>query len=364
MAKHLNPRYFLVMWLLTAFLGQLSTSNAQSTYQPYSYQFYQKLNNVLYHTDNRLHTALKPMVIDSTLQSRYDSLMGIGVRERQSWWGRKLYNEHLIDIRNDEYTFYADFLPDFQIGRDFAGGGRTTWLNTRGAQAGVTVGDNFSLYVNFFENQGVFPDYLDKYIFTQAIMPGQGHGKTTYDSPQRKDWMYGSAVMSYTVNNYLSGTLAYDKILIGDGYRSVWLSDISSNYTAPKLTGRLGNVRYMSMWTYMLEPMHPRSSTTDPITGLPTRSGDNWKWGAFQYLDWNVSNRFSVGFFQSVVWGARNAAGRRGFDFNYFNPIIFLRPIELTNTSSPDKMHLGLNSKYKVLNNLTVYGQFLLGEFT
>src|SRR5690606_30976799 len=31
---------------------------------------------------------------------------------------------------------------------------------------------------------------------------------------------------------------------------------------------------------------------------------------------------------------------------------------------SPDKMHLGLNAKYKVLNNVAVYGQFLLGEFT
>ncbi|SEK63483.1 hypothetical protein SAMN05421740_102289 [Parapedobacter koreensis] len=337
--------------------------NAQSTYQPYSYQFYQKLNNVLYSTDTRLHTALKPFIIDSALQPRYDSLMQLGVTERASWGGRKLYNEHLIDIKKDDHTFYADFLPDFQIGRDFAGGGRTTWLNTRGAQAGLTIQDKFSLYVNFFENQAVFPKYLNDYIFENAITPGQGNGKTSYSNPKMSDWMYSSATLSYTVNKYLNVTLAYDKNFIGDGYRSVLLSDISSNYTALKLTGTLGNVQYMSMWTYMLDPVHPRSDTYDPITGLPTRGGDNWKWGAFQYLDWNVDDRFSVGLFQSVVWGAKNAAGRRGFDFNYFNPIIFMRSVELTNTSSPDKMHLGLNTKYKALKNLSVYGQFLLGEF-
>src|SRR5690606_29615296 len=264
------------------------------------------------------------------------------VRERQSWWGRKLYNEHLIDIRNDEYTFYADFLPDFQIGRDFAGGGRTTWLNTRGAQAGVNIEDKFSLYVNFFENQGVFPDYVDDYVFTHAIMPGQGYGKTMTDNPQKKDWMYGSAVASYTVNKYLNVALAYDKNFIGDGYRSVLLSDISSNYTALKLTGKLGNVQYMSMWTYMLDPMHPRSHDTDLITGLPSRVGDSWKWGAFQYLDWNVSNRFSAGLFQSVVWGA-------GYAY-------------IPGNSSSPAWRWGLNTKYKLLDNLTVYGQFLLED--
>lgn len=349
--------------LLLIIGGYWQIGNAQSTYQPYSYHFYQKLNNQLYNTDTRFHTALKPMIIDSALRPAYDALMQLGITERKSWAERKLYNEHLIDVRKENYTFYADFLPDFQIGRDFAGGGRTTWLNTRGAQAGLTIEDKFSLYVNFFENQGVFPSYLDNYIFTNAVMPGQGYGKSMYDDPRKKDWMYSSAVLSYTVNQYLNVTLAYDKNFIGDGYRSVLLSDISSNYTALKLTGKVGNVQYMSMWTYMLDPMHPRSAHYDQITGLPVRGGDNWKWGAFQYLDWNVDNRLSIGLFQSVVWGARNAAGRRGFDFNYFNPIIFLRPVELTNTSSPDKMHLGLNTKYKALKNLTVYGQFLLGEF-
>ena len=358
MIRRLHGNYLRVVGIFIVWACFAYSGHAQATYQPYSYHFYQKLNKVLYHTDTRLHTSLKPMVIDEALQPRYDSLMQLGVTERHTWGGRKLFNEHLIDIREDDYTFYADFLPDFQIGRDFAGGGRTTWLNTRGAQAGVTIEDKFSLYVNFFENQGVFPTYMDDYIFTHTVMPGQGYGKSMYDDRKKKDWMYGSAVLSYTVNQYLNVTLAYDKNFIGDGYRSVLLSDISSNYTALKLTGTLGNVEYMSMWTYMLDPMHPRS--LDSVQ----RAGDNWKWGAFQYLDWNVNNRFSVGLFQSVVWGSRNAAGRRGFDFNYFNPIIFMRPVELTNTSSPDKMHLGLNTKYKVLRNLTVYGQFLLGEFT
>lgn len=337
--------------------GITHRSAAQAEYQPYSYHFYQKLNDVLYHADTKMHTAIKPLVIGGEIKSRYDSLMHLGVRDRQSWGGRKLYNEHLIDIQKEDHSFYADFLPDFQIGRDFAASGRTVWLNTRGVQAGATIGDNFSFYANMFENQGIFPRYLDDYITKNAVVPGQGYGKTVSDSG-KKDWMYATANVSYTVKDYLNVTLAYDKTFIGDGYRSMLLSDVSSNYTALKLTGRLGNVQYLSMWAYMLDPVHPRSA--DSLV----RTGDNWKWGAFQYLDWNVSNRLSVGFFQSVVWADRNASGRRGFDFNYLNPIIVIRPVELTNTSSPDKIHMGLNAKYKILQNLTAYGQFLLGELT
>lgn len=352
-----NATFCRIIFVCGSFLIPTLKAEAQAEYQPYSYHYYQKLNNVLYNSETKMHTTIKPIRIAGEWKNRHDSLMQLGVVDRETWGARKLYNEHLIDVKKDDHTFYADFLPDFQVGRDFAGGGRTTWLNTRGVQAGLTIGDKFSFYGNFFENQGMFPRYLDQFILENAVVPGQGYGKTVNDAG-KKDWMYATANISYTVNQYLNVTLAYDKNFIGDGYRSMLLSDVSSNYTGLKLTGEIGNVQYMSLWTYMLDPEHPRSAD------LGVRAGDNWKWGAFQYLDWNINNRASVGFFQSVVWANRNPAGRRGFDFNYLNPIIFLRPVELTNTSSPDKMHLGATAKYKVFSNMTAYGQFMLGELT
>ncbi|WP_028295377.1 hypothetical protein [Olivibacter sitiensis] len=338
---------------------------AQSYYHPYSYQFYQKLNPVLYGKNTRQHTSIKPLLIDSVIQPSFDSLMYMGGRERTSWGGRKLWQEHLIDVKNEEYTFYADFLPDFQVGRSFKEG-VTTWLNTRGFQFGGSIGTKFSFYTNFFESQARFPDYINAYIDENKVIPGQ-QGKL-YDQRTglNQDWSYATANLSYTASKYLNVSLAYDKNFIGDGYRSLLLSDVSSNYTALKLTGTLGNVRYMSMWAYMLDPFASRYIFSEiPDDGTERSNyGDLHKWGAFQYLDWNVSNSLSLGFFQSILWAPKNAAGKRGFDFNYLNPLIFLRPIESANTSSPDKVHLGLNVKYKILNNMTSYGQFLLGEFT
>ena len=110
----------------------------------------------------------------------------------------------------------------------------------------------------------------------------------------------------------------------------------------------------------MNDPVNPR---TDGLNN-EGRYGDGTKYGAFQYLDYNATNRLSVGFFQAVVWADRNQGGYRGLDFNYFIPGIFVRPVENNNRTSPDKMFLGLNAKYKVLKNVSAYGQFLLGEFT
>ena len=67
------------------------------------------------------------------------------------------------------------------------------------------------------------------------------------------------------------------------------------------------------------------------------------------YIDWNVTKRFSAGFFQAVTWADAEPEGKRGFDFNYAHPFVFLRSVESANTTSPDKMRLGFNLKYEVL---------------
>lgn len=344
--------FFLIILSAT---GRLS---AQSLYHPYDYQFYQKLNSTAYSIETSYHTAIKPFIIDATLRAHYDSLMNTGVdTARKTWVGRKIFNEHLVDVQNDEYTFYLDFIPDFQIGRDFAGGGRTLWLNTRGFEIGGTIGDKFSFYSNGYENQGVFPEYVHEFINEYRVVPGQMTGKV---GEKTQDWAYVSARLSYTPVKYLNISLAYDKNFIGDGYRSLLLSDVSSNYTNLKLTGKLGKVHYMSLWAYMKDPLTPTMDRPDDRT-----VGDRHKWGAFQYVDWNVNNRLSLGLFQSIVWSTRDSEGNpRGFNVDYINPIIFLRPIESAERNSPAKVHLGLNAKYEVLRSMSVYGQFLLGEFT
>jgi len=345
MKKLFTPILLLVLFSAAA--------SAQSEYQPYSYQFYQKLNPDIYNTQSRAHTSLKPFFIDDSLvKQHYDALMGLGVDSgKHSWAHRKLFNEHLFDVREKDYTFFADYLPDLMIGKDFSGS-KNTWLNTRGYQAGGTIGGKFYFYTSGFENQAVYPEYLNTYINQVGQVPGQGYDRSS--GKNIKDWSYVTALISYTPVKYLNITLGQDKTFIGDGYRSMLLSDVAAPYPFLKLTGKLGNVQYMAMWAYMDDPLAPKFNSF---------GDDRRKWGVFHYLDWNVSNRFSVGFFDAVIWAAADDQGHsRGFDFQYVNPIIFLRPVE-AQSGSGDNALIAMTSKYKISNGITVYGQFLLDEF-
>jgi hypothetical protein len=105
----------LILLLLFVKVGM-----AQAQYQPYYYQFYQKFNEDLYSTKTRIHTSLKPFIIDSPLQRRYDSLMNYGSdNAKHTWAHRKLFNEHLIDVKSKDFNVYADYLPDLVIGKDY-----------------------------------------------------------------------------------------------------------------------------------------------------------------------------------------------------------------------------------------------------
>lgn len=321
---------------------------------PYSYYQYQKLNKSLYSKDTRFHTSLKPVIgDDSTTVKQLDSLIVLGTEKvRTSWVGRKLWNEHLVEINKEDYTFYLDFLPDFQIGRDVEHN-ITTWTNTRGYQVGGTIGKKFSFYSSGFENQSRFNNYLTNYINSKGIIPGMVNDKF---GPSRttKDWAYATAVINYTPSKYVSFTLGHDKNFVGDGYRSMLLSDVAAAYPFLKVTGTLGNVKYMALWSQFQDPLSPQFSYDN---------GYRKKWGAFHYLDWNVNNRLSFGFFDSIVWQDADVDGKRGFDVSYLNPVIFLRTVEGMN-GSPDNALIGFTAKYKLLNNLTVYGQAAADEFT
>jgi len=356
--KKTNTYLKTLLFLFVSLIIFNGTAQSQTPNQniPYSFQFYQKLNNSVYDINSRFHSSIKGYYADdSLLVGRYNELMNLGVDSlnKRSWVRRKLTDEHLVNFTGDDYKVYIDFLPDFQIGKEFDES-KTTWLNTRGFQIGGNIGKQFSFYANGYENQGVFANYVTDFINTNEVVPSEMTGKL---ENKTKDWSYATALLSFTANKHLNIALGYDKNFIGDGYRSMLLSDVAANYSFLRLRATLGNVQYQTIFAYMLDP--GAEKFTDD-----RRLGDRGKWMAAHYLDWNITKRFSAGFFQAVTWADAEPEGKRGFDFNYVHPFIFLRSVESANTSSPDKMRLGINLKYEVLDKTTLYGQFMFDEFT
>ena len=330
------------------------SAKAQLMYQPYSYQFYQKLNNTVYSPSTNLHTSLKPYLIgdSSAIRPSYDSLLLLKANNiGKSWLYRKLLRQHLIEVNDKEYTFYLDYLPDLQMGREFDGP-KTVWMNTRGYQLGGTIGSKFFFYSSGYENQGKFSNYETDYINSVGMVPGQAFDKNY--GRDTKDWSQVTALIGYTPTKAISVELGQDKTFIGDGYRSVLLSDYAAAYPLLRFKADLGKrVQYMAMWAYMEDQY---------ATQFNAFSNNRRKWGAFHYIDWNITNRASVGFFNALIAEEANDAGQyHGFDPNYINPIFFVSSLGHSNPA-PDHTLFGFNGKYKVLSKTAIYGQFLYDQ--
>ncbi len=343
----MNKSAFIFVILFFVLLTRPSYS--QVIIPQYNFDQLQKLAPSLYSTQTRFHSTVKPLILaDSNLVQLYITSKA-PTTEFTTFVKRKLFQEHLVEVESEDYAFFADIVPDFLIGYDSELGGRT-FLYTRGFNFEGRIGKKFQFQTSGYENQARFAQYYQNEVDQLMIIPGTVNGKR---GKNPIDWAYSTALLAYSPGKFFNFQLGYGKNFIGHGYRSMLLSDISANYPFLKVTATLGNVQYMSMWAQFLN-----SENFIYAENANVRR----KFGVFHHLNWNVTNRLTVGFFDSIIWEDIREGEKRGFELAYLNPIAFLRPIEGA-LGSPDNALIGIDASYKVTDEVLVYGQFIIDEF-
>ena len=337
-------KIFIYLLVLNCFVQPVI---AQQIPIAYDYNVYNKINDTLYSTHQRLHTAIKSFLVsDTVIQNAFDQLLSKKYKpESRNILIRKFFNEHLVEYNQTDYSLYLDFFPDFQLGKDFSGH-QSTWLNSRGAQLGGRIGKKFTFQSSLYETQGKFPPYLSKFMVQKSVIPGQG-----YTQPNNKnafDFFSSDALFSYTASKVFTAQVGYGKNFIGDGYRSLLLSDNAFNYPFIKLITTVGPLRLVNIWSELTD-LHASSGINDS-SAFPKKTA------IFQYLDWSVNNHFTIGFFQNIMIAPKD------FGVGYLNPLISLRSVNF-DQSSPGKLLIGFNGSYKFGNKYALYGQLVINEF-
>ncbi len=342
---------------LFAFILVTGSLKAQTPNQamPYSFEDAQQFNREAYRTDTRVHTSLRPFFTDDSIWAKAlrQRFPETGRVQQRSAVHRKLFNEHLVEVNQPGYSAYLDALPDFSAGKELEAK-KDTWASSFRIQAGGSVGRKFSFFTSLYSGRARFADYYTRYIDSTRVIPGQSFDRT-FGRNATKNWTAVTTFVSYTPAHFLNITAGQGKTFIGDGYRSMILSDVSANYPYLKLTAALGRVQYTALWASMKDP---------GAVQLSYNSGYRKKGAVFHYLDWNVTNRLSLGFFDALVWSQYDDLGiKRGFDWSYANPLIFFRSVEEMN-GSPDNVLTAFTGKFEAAKQLTLYGQFVLDEFS
>jgi hypothetical protein len=140
--------------------------------------------------------------------------------------------------------------------------------------------------------------------------------------------------------------MGYDKNFIGNGYRSLFLSDFGNSNLFVKINTRIWKLNYQNLFMELMPQF--------------VKDGDSLldrKYAAMHHLSVNVTRWLNIGLFEGVIFGRTNR-----FDFQYLNPIIFFRHIEGM-VGSPDNAVAGLDFKANVAHRAQFYGQLLLDEF-
>lgn len=336
--------------LLFGFISLIA--NAQQTNIPYNHLQYSRFEAALYSAESDFHTSIKPyreaLVRELVNPDSLDRFGYTNSKFANSWFGRRIFKQHAVLVDSSKFQLYLDPAFNLEVGKDMANDS-SAYVNTRGVQLGGSIGKKFSFYTAFYENQAKYPMYVADYVDSTSVIPGQGRTKTFKNNA----FDFSSAVgyISFTPSKHFNIQFGHGKNFIGDGYRSLLLSDFGFNYPYLKLTTTVWKLQYTNLFTSFL----------DIEPSVVYEAGYPKKYGSFHYLSYNICKRVSVGFFEGIIWQARDSSGTRGFDINYLNPIIYYRPIEF-NLGSPDNAIVGLNAKVKVLKKTSVYGQLVIDD--
>jgi len=238
-------------------------------------------------------------------------------------------------------TFNLGYGQDFVSEKDYAVAGL-------GLSGNLELGKKLTLSGAYYTANRGFVDYVDSFIVQNEVVPGSGYARLTKEGYSFSNF---EGYVSYSPSKIFNFQAGQGKNFIGNGYRSLLLSDVANNYPFFKINTSVWRIKYVNLFTVM-----------NDVQGSGGReSAYQRKFASFHYLSWNVNKWLNIGLFESIVWAGQDSSGVRGYDVNYLNPIIFYRPVEFSLGSS-DNALIGFNLSAKIGKSVLLYGQVIIDE--
>ncbi len=291
-------------------------------------------------TLNKFHTSIKPFSKNEI--SDFDVIIDSYKTEK----GVLIRNKHLIESSSKKIKLTLD--PVVNLGITFEKNSATSQSITEtsfGFNLQTSFGKKWSSQIAILSDNSKYPSHIDSLVKNKNISPGYGYSKSGRA-------FAAQANITFTADDHFTFQLGYGKNFIGDGYRSLFLSDNANSYPYLKVTANIWKLKYMALYANYQDIRFSDGNMNDFSQKLST----------VHYLSYNATKWWNIGLFESIMWQAQEGNYYRGYDINYFNPVIFLRPTEYSQGSA-DNALLGGSMKFKILKKNIFYSQLILDEF-
>jgi hypothetical protein len=259
--------------------------------------------------------------------------------------GKSFYQTpaNLYEVHVKDFDLALNPVIQFTVGKenDY---GQTLFLNTRGVTLRGKIANKIGYYTYITDNQERDPQYVQQWASERKALPGNGFYKPF--KTDGFDYFEARGYITFGVTKYIDIAFGYDKNFIGNGYRSLMLSDFSSNMLFLKLNTRIWKINYQNIFAELENAHVPGGDRLIPK-----------KYAAIHHLDIALTKWLNMGLYESVVFGRKDR-----FDFGYLNPIIFYRSIE-QQSGSFDNSIAGIDFKANVAKKFQFYNQIVIDEF-
>jgi len=346
-----------ICFLLTFFImfGFLGYSQTKSTFLPQQFDFRWEQDQWLKeHAIEEKHYAIRQSRItytaDTAMYSWYRSKYKRSLKT--TYLGRKTFNEHLLRVAKEDFSFSIDPLMNFQGGMSFEDtSSNILYTNTRGIQIQGNITNRVFFYGSFYENQSEFPMYVDSAIRASRVIPGFGSPKPFGEGGY--DYNMATGLIRFEPIENLGFQYGHDKLFIGEGYRSVLLSDNAFNYPSLQTDVALFKNKIYYQVNYALLQETRRADRTLNSEAIKLRKLAN-----IRYLSFKPLPELEVGISEVVMWQRwDDSTGTLPYEPLYLNPLPFIN--SLVEVDTLNKGYLGMNMSYTFQKKYVGFGQVL-----
>lgn len=278
-----------------------------------------------------------------------------------------LFRKHFLEFKGKNYFLTISPVFNFALGKDFSDtSSQRLFQNTRGFYIEGDLFKNFSFSTSFYENQSRNPNYQMNYFSSigelyvnhkdstyysqNAVVPGLGRTKPF--KVGAFDYAFAQGDVIYKPFKVLTLSAGNTRKFVGDGYRSLLLSD--NSFSSPFFQI---DYHFHPRWrfTYYRTRLQnlmrkPASTTVEAYYGT--------KGYAVNYLSFDITEKITLSLFEGTIYSKGDSIVSKRVSAWYYNPV------PLVGTFVMDEQEansiIGLNVGATLGSKIRLYGQYAM----